>query len=382
MSAASPEVFTLDPRLMNPYATADLETKAPAVHRALRAWFEAVNLIDDRALNTLIRARGPEAVAKGREAGEQALAACADAVPVLDNLAAALEEALSKSKQAALQNRLRGLVEAARINRVHLAENATRLVAAALESAADAPALREKAQRCIEDVTRRVEALAAQVGSARPYAELRPLLNAMMACWKEQGEAIKGLSQPDARQLLASCEERQKRASTALCRGILSAKASDRAAGVLPPSKVNALTRGRGAGSRFAAALANRDFKAAHGLLAPWLKNEWTSDKLRLAVEKDRADVANAASLPEPLPVESLRAERNSIGLEELRQGLRAALPGEITKACYAGWYLLEFLPDEEDRLLSNIDVLFSWGVVVVRDKGNELVGFIETGRA
>jgi hypothetical protein len=365
-----------DVRLWNPYAVENLEQTHPAVHAALKAWFNALQGFDESSLEKLVSARTPEEVAKWRAKGEAALASAPSVTATLDTLIRELDLALSGTPGQE-QEQLEGLKQSALANRAALVERAPALVAKALAAPAPRGDVKDAAVRAVNEAVSRLEAILAQSKDpGRPYRDLQPLVGQLRALWSDLDQALAPLSRNEQRAVRGEQNARMVLASSALCRNLFLAKMRERKSGRWPLPEVRA--PGHSAAEQFAAALARGEYSKAHGLLAPWLRHEWPAERLQEELERSAAAIAAGFDLAEPPPPGDYSASVNPMTYANVREAdTSGAVPSEITADTFRGWFPIRIQTDDEDSYLTDLDCLFSFFAIAVEANGREQSGYL-----
>jgi hypothetical protein len=320
----------------------------------------------------LITTREPEEVQKYRGAAEAVMVALPQLASRLDPVIAALQDALARSVP---DPRFEGLLEGAKNSQRTLLERAPDLFAAALRRVENVDAERARAADLARTTTEALEAMAAQsADTTRTFAELASVLAEHYRRLRELNAALDDLPRADARAFQR--DSRRATASAALCRNLYAAKMRDRAAGRLPlPSKT---AEGTGAAHALAVAIIAADYDAAHALLAPWLRAQWSPEVLRARISARYALVAAASEDKTLPPAADYRASRGLFELAELRNGKAVSVPDEVTEESFDGRWYLEILSEEEDAFFTGIDQLASFWLVAVKTDGGPRVGSLE----
>ena len=121
--------------------------------------------------------------------------------------------------------------------------------------------------------------------------------------------------------------------------------------------------------SRFAQAIVDADFAAAHGMLAPWVAAERTPDALGAWLESHR--YADA-------PRTGFVTESNDITLALLRELSEGGIPGEVSDDNFRQWLGISFTPDEDAN--AGVDYLHRLMVIVVMTEAGMKIGYLEQG--
>ena len=134
----------------------------------------------------------------------------------------------------------------------------------------------------------------------------------------------------------------------------------------------------------FARAIITRDYPAAHACFADWLKQQVSEERLRAAIEKQLAEIAEAAELERVIYPEDFRLDGNSCTLADVRED-RSGLYGiepvcavslEMTEANFRRWMMIEFLPAEGADI--DVDAWMDFWAAVVEVGGQHRIGYFE----
>jgi hypothetical protein len=367
-----------DDRLLNPYAVDDLAAIRPALHRALQAWFSAFGDFDDTSLTKLLAARTPAEVERWRTKAEASLASIPSIVATLDAAIREIEAAQTDRSARIDPSRLHDLRQSAETNRVTLVEQAPALVAAALGAATGSDDGGAEAALVIERAVSRFEALRVRSeADSAPFRELQPLVALLQDTWNDVNRELATLSRPDQQAVRASGQARMRSAARAICDNVYRRKQHDRAAGRWPMPAIP--SPGDPVPERFAAALARGELTAAHALLAPWLATAWTAEGLAAKVRESAEAAAAGLELGAPPPVAAWYVGQNPLTYGSVRASasLAAEVPGEVTADNYRAWYIIEWLTDDEDGYLTDLDSLARAYVAVVGTPDGDRIGHL-----
>lgn len=377
-----PEHLQLDARIYNPYQVEDLETSHPAVFTALNVWFEAIRHFEDGPLNRLIGARSAADIERFRADGEAVLARVPAFAANLDPLITALEAAMAKEPAGPAKDRLQGLLEAARHNRSEWLERAPRLVAQAIASAKNVPAVTVDAEALLTATTTKLEKLAAESASDRKkFAELQPLIEQLRRTWADLDAGLASLPRQEAKLLRRAHQARMGAAASALCRNVMNAKMRDRASGLMPGPKIE--LKADTLPDRFAVAILRADYTAACALMAPWLRETWTPDTLRKKVEEECASIASGFNMETPPPPADYEVGSSASKLADLRSSRHVTeppIPPEVNEENFVAWIPVTIMPDEEDSYLTDIGTLLAPCLITVKEGGEERIGYLWFG--
>jgi len=127
----------------------------------------------------------------------------------------------------------------------------------------------------------------------------------------------------------------------------------------------------------FARSLVERDFRAAHALLAPWLRPATSPAEIERALDAQLEGLAH--------PPRSWSVDEGIVGLDDLRTPdpygpPSAPLPDAITAQNFRGWLSIQLAPEPNVHEEQNVccDV---W-LVAVECEGSLLVGYFEPWEA
>lgn len=136
--------------------------------------------------------------------------------------------------------------------------------------------------------------------------------------------------------------------------------------------------------AQFAEAIIARNYPAAHACFADWLKRQVSQARLQKAIEKQLAEICEAAELDEMIYPEDFRVDGNACTLADVRED-RAALYGispvcpvspEMTEANFRKWMVLEFLPAEGAEI--DVDAWMDFWAAIVEVEGQYRIGYFE----
>ncbi|HEX8891304.1 MAG TPA: hypothetical protein VF779_19305 [Pyrinomonadaceae bacterium] len=134
----------------------------------------------------------------------------------------------------------------------------------------------------------------------------------------------------------------------------------------------------------FAHSILRLDFSAAHKMLAPWLKDEITPERLRLFVETELKEVAAGFDLEEIIYPKAYHADGNSCSLDDLRSARsyitsrrsNESIPTEVTEENFRKWMVIQFTPAPEGEL--EMDAWFDFWMMLVEVGGEYRIGYFE----
>jgi hypothetical protein len=136
----------------------------------------------------------------------------------------------------------------------------------------------------------------------------------------------------------------------------------------------------RAVAERFAEAIVEKDYEAAHRCFAAWLRDAVTVDAFREIVEREVRETLEANDMPATLHPADYRVGWNASTLDELKDADSWApgrdIPEEITPDNFRQWLhvLLQPDADEESEIDAYTDV---WMIVVETARGHE-IGYFE----
>ena len=367
--------LAFDDRLLNRYTVEDLEQTHPALFTALKAWFKAFSDFDDTSLAQLIAARGQVDIDKWKERGQTALASIPSVVETLDGVILELESALSRG-QFPERTQLEGLFDSARKNRKALVEDAPALVAQALGSVGAYNATKSEAAAAVARTAKKLEEMRDRsADESRSYRELQPLVEELKKTWTALDHALEPLSRQDQRAVREPQDARMREAAGALCRNLFDRKTRDRATGAWPVPEI--FEPGDSAPERFAAALARRDFAAAHAALGPRVAEQWSAERLAEEYTRTATEIAAGFDMPEPPPAGAWEVGSNPLTLEDLRSEDND-IAADVTEENFLGWFPIQILTEEEDAYLTDLANLASLYTVAVSTPDGERIGFLK----
>jgi hypothetical protein len=370
--------LSFDDRLWNPYAVENLQQSHPELHEKLRIWFDAIRDFDDTSLLKLINAKGADEVGKWREKGAAALEAARSVALRLEPVLRTLEQALAVATPFPEREQLSGLLEAALRNRAALLEQAPALVSEALASATAYAGSKAAASRAVEDAAKQLDAMLARSSDvSKPYRELRPMVAELAETWSVLDRALAPLSRQDQRVARSAQQERMSAAGRALCRNLFLAKMRDRKSGAWPMPEIAA--PGDSAAQRLGAAIAARDFPAAADTLAPWLRDEWTVERLGREFDKSAAEIATGFDLGEAPPPGAWLVGSNPMTYQDVRHqnDAGAPVPVEVTAENFIAWHPMEIRTEDEDEYLTDIGCLMKLYTITVRAPEGQRIGHL-----
>src|SRR5215218_5082050 len=109
----------------------------------------------------------------------------------------------------------------------------------------------------------------------------------------------------------------------------------------------------RAIADRFAKAIVEKDYEAAHRTFAAWLRDAVTVDELREIVEKEVRETLDANDLPEDRHPADYEIGWNTSTRDELQAARSWApgrvLPEEITDGSFRQWLCVQLRPDPDE---------------------------------
>jgi hypothetical protein len=254
-------------------------------------------------------------------------------------------------------------------------EHIPELFTKAAGSSPNVDATGASAEALIAAAAAKLELLAQEsADDTKTFVELGPLVEQMLETRDELEAALRGLSRQEQRALSAPHREKMIQAAATLGANVFAAKMRDRAAGRLPP--VTPSRAGDGVADMFAVAIIQANYEAAHELLAPWLQPLWSASLLRERVEAEYALVANSSPAHVLPPPGGYQASASHLALGEIRRN--ATIADEVTEQNFVGWRILEISPEEEDSRLTDVDILLSCHMAIVKIESAEKIGYLE----
>jgi hypothetical protein len=134
----------------------------------------------------------------------------------------------------------------------------------------------------------------------------------------------------------------------------------------------------------FADSIVRLDYSAAHKMLAPWLQDEITPERLRQFVETELKEVAAGFDLEEIIYPKAYQTDGNSSSLDDLRKDRsyvtsrrsNESVPAEVTAENFRKWMAIQFTPAPEDEL--DVDAWFDFWMMLVEVDGEYRIGYFE----
>lgn len=135
----------------------------------------------------------------------------------------------------------------------------------------------------------------------------------------------------------------------------------------------------------FAQSIIRLDYSAAHKMLAPWLQDEMTPERLRLFVETELKEVAAGFDLEEIVYPKAYRTDGNSCSLDDLLREQHShvtsrrsneSVPAEVTEENFRKWMAIQFTPAPEDEM--DVDAWFDFWMMIVEVDGEYRIGYFE----
>lgn len=134
----------------------------------------------------------------------------------------------------------------------------------------------------------------------------------------------------------------------------------------------------------FAHSIIRLDYSAAHKMLAPWLQDEITPERLRQFVETELKEVAEGFELAEIIYPKAYNVDGNSCSLADLSEPRshvtsrrsNEAIPPEVTVENFRKWMVVQFTPTPEDEM--EIDAWFDFWMMLVEIEGEYRLGYFE----
>ena len=134
----------------------------------------------------------------------------------------------------------------------------------------------------------------------------------------------------------------------------------------------------RAFGEKFSAAIIAKDYASAHALLAPWLREKLTPEKLREEIEHHVREMCQEWNVAGEIhPAECDLDGNSSIDVQGLREpdwdNSVPDVPAEITDANYRYWMCQQFKPAEGSV---EFDAFFDLWVALVEHEDALRVGY------
>ena len=134
--------------------------------------------------------------------------------------------------------------------------------------------------------------------------------------------------------------------------------------------------------ARFARAVIDGNFTAAHALFAPWLQREIPPATLRGAIEAKLRELNEEWDVGELIYPADFSVSGNSSTLHALKEerGWRTPRPiaGEVTDENFRQWMFIQLLPDEDDERIE-FDAWFDFWFILVETEDGLRIGYFET---
>src|SRR5215203_3464181 len=132
---------------------------------------------------------------------------------------------------------------------------------------------------------------------------------------------------------------------------------------------------------RFARAIVDEDFEAAHKFFAPWLQKEIPAADFRAMVEKWLWEINEIWEIEELIFPDEFSVSYNNSTLESLREESDWREPrkisAEVTEENFRQWVVINFMPDGRDERVE-LDGWFDFWFILVETGGELRIGFFE----
>ena len=133
--------------------------------------------------------------------------------------------------------------------------------------------------------------------------------------------------------------------------------------------------------ARFARAIVDEDFDAAHAFFAPWLQTEISAEGFRAVIEKWLLEMNEIWGIEELIFPDEFDVDENSSDLASLKEEKGWREPRKISECVtdenFRQWMVIEFLPDERDERVE-LDGWFDFWFILVETGGELRIGFFE----
>ena len=133
--------------------------------------------------------------------------------------------------------------------------------------------------------------------------------------------------------------------------------------------------------ARFARAVIDGNFTAAHALFAPWLQRAVSTDALRQAIEEKLRELNEEWDVDALIYPSDFSVSGNSSTLQSLREECDWRPPRPIAPAVtdenFRQWMFVQFLPDEDDERIE-FDAWFDCWFILVETEGEPRIGYFE----
>ena len=127
-----------------------------------------------------------------------------------------------------------------------------------------------------------------------------------------------------------------------------------------------------------ARAVIARDYEAACGLFASWLRETTPPERFRELVEERLGEMMQYAGCEELTYPVDFEVDGNSSTIDQLREHRSYApdrpIPGEITGENFRKWLCIQFLAGDD----VDIDAWFDFWAIVVEENGRLALGYFE----
>jgi hypothetical protein len=132
---------------------------------------------------------------------------------------------------------------------------------------------------------------------------------------------------------------------------------------------------------KFAQAVVEQDFEAAHKFFAPWLQAEISPADLRAMIENRLREMNEVWDIPELIFPEAFEIDGNYSDLASLKEDCDWREPRkisvEVTDENFRRWMVIEFMPGEADERVE-LDGWFDFWFILVETGGEPAIGFFE----
>jgi len=132
---------------------------------------------------------------------------------------------------------------------------------------------------------------------------------------------------------------------------------------------------------RFARAVVDEDFGAAHKFFAPWLQTGISAADFRARVENWLGEMNEIWEIDELIFPDEFEIDGNSSVLSDLKEERDWHAPrqisGEVTDENFRQWMVIKFMPDEQDERVE-LDGWFDFWFILVETGGGLRIGYFE----